>query len=114
MLTAEEGRDYHPCVARHRSIQAGGRNGSRAHGRANEGAVRRRGTERRTRRRAAADVLERSAASPAPLQRGASDHAFLEPRARHGVDPRLSTRARPVTQSFNAVLFIAVMPFVSR
>ena len=51
---------------------------------------------------------------PVPLQRGASDHAFLEPRARHGVDPRLSTRARPVTQSFNAVLFIAVMPFVSR
>ena len=51
---------------------------------------------------------------PVPLQRGASDNPFLEPRARHGVDPGLSTRARPVTQSLNAVLFIAVMPFVSR
>src|ERR1700730_11641775 len=30
---------------------------------------------------------------PVPLRRGASDHPFLEPRARHGVDPRLSTGA---------------------
>src|SRR6266436_10049376 len=51
---------------------------------------------------------------PVPLQLGASGNPLLEPRARHGVDPWLSTRARPVTQSLNAVLFIAVMPFVSR
>jgi len=51
---------------------------------------------------------------PVALQFGASDNPFLEPRAGRGVDPWLSTRARPVTQSFNAVLFIAVMPFVSR
>jgi hypothetical protein len=51
---------------------------------------------------------------PVPLQRGASDQAFLEPRARHGVDPGLSTLTRPVTQSLNAFLFIAVMPVVSR
>jgi hypothetical protein len=51
---------------------------------------------------------------PIPLQRGASGNAFLESRARHGVHPWLSTRVRPVTQSLNAVLFIAVMPFVSR
>ena len=51
---------------------------------------------------------------PVPLQFGASDNPFLEPRARQCVHPWLSTRARPVTQSLNAVLFIAVMPFVSR
>src|SRR4029077_10340902 len=51
---------------------------------------------------------------PTPLQRGASGNAFLEPRARYRVHPWLSTRVRPVTQSLNAVLFIAVMPFVSR
>src|SRR6266478_7494521 len=51
---------------------------------------------------------------PVPRQFGTRDNPFLEPHARHGVDPRLATRARPVTQSFNAVLFIAVMPFVSR
>src|SRR6202023_2343347 len=51
---------------------------------------------------------------PVPLQRGASDNPFLEPRARRGVYPWLSTRARPVTQSLNAILFIAVVPFVSR
>src|SRR4029077_748066 len=50
---------------------------------------------------------------PVPLQFGASDHPFLEPRARHCVHPRLSTRARPVTQSLNAVLFMALMPFES-
>src|SRR3984893_13146173 len=50
---------------------------------------------------------------PVPLQRGAGDNPFLEPRARHRVYPWLPTRARPVTQSLNAVLFIAVMPFVS-
>src|SRR6202011_2831834 len=33
---------------------------------------------------------------PAPLQLGASDNPFLEPRARHGIDPGLPTRARPV------------------
>src|SRR6202166_2492208 len=42
---------------------------------------------------------------PVPLQLGAGDNPFLEPRARHGVDPGLSARARPVTQSLNAVLF---------
>src|SRR6266566_5474908 len=47
---------------------------------------------------------------PVALQRGASDNPFLEPRSRHGVHPWLSTRARPVTQSLNAVLFITVMP----
>jgi hypothetical protein len=51
---------------------------------------------------------------PIPLQLGARDNPLLEPRARHGVDPWLSTRARPVTQSLNVLLFIAVMPFVSR
>src|SRR6266851_3123926 len=51
---------------------------------------------------------------PVPLQRGASNHAFLEPRARHGVYPWLPTLTRPVTQSLNAFLFIAVMPVVSR
>ena len=51
---------------------------------------------------------------PVPRQLGASDNPFLEPRARHGVDPWLSTRARPVTQSLDPVLFIAVMPLVSR
>jgi hypothetical protein len=51
---------------------------------------------------------------PVPLQLGASDNPFLEPRARHCVYPWLSTRARPVTQSLDAVLFIAVMPFVGR
>src|SRR5712672_2946404 len=51
---------------------------------------------------------------PVPLQLGAGDNPFLEPRARHGVDPWLSTRARPVTQSLKAVLFIAVVPLVSR
>jgi len=51
---------------------------------------------------------------PVPLQRGASDNPFLEPRARHRVHPGLSTWARPVTQSLNAFLFLAVMPFVSR
>ena len=51
---------------------------------------------------------------PIPLQLGTGDNPFLEPRACHGVDPGLSTRARPVTQSLNAVLFVAVMPFVSR
>src|ERR1700738_479237 len=51
---------------------------------------------------------------PVPLQRGASNQAFLEPRARHCVYPWLSTPARPVTQSLNAFLFIAVMPVVSR
>jgi hypothetical protein len=33
---------------------------------------------------------------PIPRQLGASDDPFLEPRARHGIDPWLSTRARPV------------------
>jgi hypothetical protein len=42
---------------------------------------------------------------PVPLQRRASDNPFLEPRARHRVDPWLSTRARPVTQPLNAFLF---------
>jgi hypothetical protein len=65
---------------------------------------------------------------PVPRQLGASDNPFLEPRARHGVDPGLSTRgcrpgavdpwpstwARPITQSLNAVLFIAVVPLVGR
>src|SRR5246127_4725448 len=51
---------------------------------------------------------------PVSLQHGASDHALLEPRARHGVYPWLATRARPVTQSLNAALFIAVMPVVRR
>jgi hypothetical protein len=51
---------------------------------------------------------------PVPLQLGASDNPFLEPRARHGVDPWLPTRARPVPQSFNALLLVAVMPFVGR
>jgi hypothetical protein len=51
---------------------------------------------------------------PVPLQLGASDNPLLEPRACHGVDPGLPTRARPVTQPLNAILFIAVMPFVSR
>src|SRR5712664_673448 len=51
---------------------------------------------------------------PVPLQLGASDNPLLEPRARHGVHPWLSTRARPVTQSLNAFLFVAVMPFISR
>ena len=51
---------------------------------------------------------------PIPLQLGAADNPFLEPRARHGVHPWLSTWARPVTQSLNAFLFVAVMPFVSR
>src|SRR6266853_3902184 len=50
---------------------------------------------------------------PVPLQLGASDNPFLKPRARHGVDPGLATRARPVTQSLYALLFIAVMPLVS-
>src|SRR4029077_12089512 len=45
---------------------------------------------------------------------GAGDNPLLEPRARHRVDPGLPTRARPVTQSLNAILLIAVMPFVSR
>src|SRR5215472_12500542 len=51
---------------------------------------------------------------PVPLQRRASDNPFLEPRARRGVYPWLSPRARPVTQSLNALLFIAVVPLVSR
>src|SRR5712671_2038125 len=51
---------------------------------------------------------------PVPLQRGAGDDPFLEPHARHGVHPWLATRARPVAQSLNAFLFIAVMPLVSR
>ena len=51
---------------------------------------------------------------PVALQRGTGDQPFLEPRARLGVDPWLSTRARPVTQSLNAVLFIAVVPLLSR
>src|SRR4029077_13561836 len=51
---------------------------------------------------------------PVPLQRGASHHAFLEPRACHCVYPWLSALARPVTQPLNASLFIAVMPVVSR
>src|ERR1700720_1414511 len=51
---------------------------------------------------------------PVPLQLGAGDNPLLEPRARHRVDPGLPTRARPVTQSLNALLLIAVMPFVSR
>src|SRR5205823_2180350 len=51
---------------------------------------------------------------PVARQLGAADNPFLKPRARHGVDPWLSTRARPVTQSLKAVLFIAVMPFVGR
>ena len=51
---------------------------------------------------------------PVPLQLGTGDNPFLEPRTRHGVDPWLPTWARPVTQSLNAVLFIAVMPLVSR
>src|ERR1700680_4894672 len=51
---------------------------------------------------------------PVPLQLGAGDNPFLEPRACHGVHPWLPTRARPVTQSLNALLFLAVMPFVCR
>src|SRR5207248_10067696 len=42
---------------------------------------------------------------PVARQLGATDNPFLKPRARHGVDPWLSTRARPVTQSRKAVLF---------
>ena len=45
---------------------------------------------------------------PVPLQFGAGDNPFLEPRARHRVHPWLATRARPVTQSLNAFLFVAV------
>ena len=45
---------------------------------------------------------------PVPLQLGAGDNPFLEPRARHRVHPWLATRARPVTQSLNAFLFVAV------
>ena len=52
--------------------------------------------------------------NPVALQHGAGDNAVLEPRGRHGVHPGMSTRARPVTQSRNTVLFVAVMPFVSR
>ena len=48
---------------------------------------------------------------PIPLQLGAGDNPFLEPRACHGVHPWLATRARPVAQSLNAVLFIAVCGF---
>src|SRR3984893_1797776 len=51
---------------------------------------------------------------PVPLQLGANDNPLLEPRARHRVYPWLSTRTRPITQSLDAVLFIPVMPFVSR
>src|SRR5580704_14147909 len=51
---------------------------------------------------------------PIPLQLGAGDNPFLEPRARHRVHPGLATRARPVTQSLDAFLFIPVMPLVSR
>src|SRR5207244_9326204 len=51
---------------------------------------------------------------PIPLQLGAGDNPLLEPRARHGVHPWLATRARPVAQSLNAFLFIAVIPLVSR
>src|SRR5690349_6898559 len=51
---------------------------------------------------------------PVPRQLGASDNPFLEPRARRGIDPWLSTRARPVTQSLDAILFVAVMPLVGR
>src|SRR6201998_2843053 len=51
---------------------------------------------------------------PVPLQLGTGDNPLLEPRARHGVHPWLATRARPVAQSLNAFLFIAVMPLVSR
>jgi hypothetical protein len=43
---------------------------------------------------------------PIPLQLGAGDNSFLEPRARHGVHPWLATLARPVAQSLNAFLFI--------
>src|SRR5207244_1674793 len=50
---------------------------------------------------------------PIPLQLGAGDNPLLEPRARHRVHPWLATRARPVAQSLNAFLFIAVMPLVS-
>jgi len=50
---------------------------------------------------------------PVPLQLGAGDNPFVEPRARHGVHPWLATRARPVAQSLNAFL-LAVMPLVSR
>src|SRR5580704_7824594 len=56
----------------------------------------------------------RNATTPSRSSAAPTTHPFLEPRARHGVDAWLSTRARPVTQSLNAVLFIAVMPFVSR
>src|SRR4051812_27596815 len=51
---------------------------------------------------------------PLPLQLGAGDNPFLKPPARHRIDPWLSSRPRPVTQPLNAVLFIPVMPFVSR
>src|ERR1700751_857044 len=51
---------------------------------------------------------------PVPLQLGPGDNPLLEPRARHGVHPWLATRARPVAQSLNAFLCIAVMPLVSR
>src|ERR1700693_3270313 len=51
---------------------------------------------------------------PVPLQLGASGNPLLEPRARHRVYPWLATRTRPITQSLDAVLFIPVMPFVSR
>ena len=51
---------------------------------------------------------------PVPLQFGTGSNPLLEPRACHRVDPGLPTRTRPVTQSLYAVLFIPVMPFVSR
>ena len=44
---------------------------------------------------------------PIPLQLGAGDNPLLEQRACHGVHPWLSTRARPVTQSLNAFLFVS-------
>ena len=46
---------------------------------------------------------------PHPAAARRRRQSVLEPRARHGVHPWLATRARPVAQSLNAFLFIAVM-----
>src|SRR5437899_3854630 len=51
---------------------------------------------------------------PVPFEFGAGDNPLLEPRRRRLVHSRRPTRARSVTQPLNAVLFVAVMPLVSR
>src|SRR5207253_8891296 len=51
---------------------------------------------------------------PVPLEFGAGDNPLLEPRRRRLIHARRPTRARSVTQPLNAVLFVAVMPLVSR